>query len=995
MEANPGTRGMSQVHIQTSQATVQTMQVKMSSETATVKTSMATVRTTSVPPTQEKPFSLYTSSAIQGYSGAAVSMVTGADGDTWFTAGTALQQITANGTLTTYSDPAFNGIEQISAGSGGAIWFSTLIQTSDGLTGTIGELATTGAVTVYHATIMDTANTNNAFPLTAGPDGDVWFDADSTWVAQLADDGSVTIYAVGGGLDYSQGPIAFGADGAFWFNETDPLNGLQQLGRLTEDGTLTTYTANALGDYVNYLITAPDSGASDDSDVWFASSDDSYSGASTTFVGYVTSSGEIVTYTGSPLSSVGGLSAGPGGDIWFANLNPPLSIGDLTPDGEVSDYTSGNDGYYSIALTAGLGDSLWFIDSAGDQIGEFEDTAACQQVTQPDGSYEFSGCVSEEDDGTVDVTSQQSNLDGINVSASPSDEVTYDDGGSVGDALTSAGDSTLSLDQDGTLIPVYTGHLDDQLTGPLSVPVTDGTEIDGMAASGALTITPYAGTAAGRHDSSRAAASGTATGKVSVKLPPILGGGTGTLSFTSTLNSGTTNVKITAPKLTFMQLFSVSNLTLSYNAPSGTWQITGQATTGGSTSTKFSGSLTYTSGPDGTYTLKKATLSVGAISLAGMVNLSNLNVNYTTGDNWQGTATITQPTSKATETAQVSLGFTGTSLKSGSIRATNVPLFGVFQTASFALNYQGGTWDLTTTTTLSGKGGVSANLTVTDGIVTEANMTLTNVSLQGKITIASAKLTYSASTPPAPCITGGRTVTGTEFWSGSWVMRLPQASSISGVSGQLALADGDYSCGSIKVTGNLPLIDGVFLTSLGGSLTVNPPPTTIAGNASLSFGPMVNGRSLLSATGTLTRTLPGDDTSGSYDAKATLSALNHVLGTAQLSVPGDSSPTTLDLTLGASPTSGLSESAGGVTATVTGTVSGSFSAASLSVNGNTHLSVTYKGHPVLTTGASMAIDNDGMAACGKTSTGEIGFEYVWSTGVPEVLRTSGCTEKGF
>ncbi|MGH9047059.1 MAG: hypothetical protein ACRDVW_07070 [Acidimicrobiales bacterium] len=136
----------------------------------------------------------------------------------------------------------------------------------------------------------------------------------------------------------------------------------------------------------------------------------------------------------------------------------------------------------------------------------------------------------------------------------------------------------------------------------------------------------------------------------------------------------------------------------------------------------------------------------------------------------------------------------------------------------------------------------------------------------------------------------------------------------------------------MTVNGNVDLLDGVFLTQLGASLTVNPPPTTISGSATVSFGPQVSGTSVLSLAGTLTRVFKSGTAAGSYAVDGAVAAL-----------------------------------AGSSHSLVLGTLSGNLKA-----------------------------DNTGIASCAKTSGGtQVGFKYYWSTGAIDVFDSKGCSEQGF
>jgi hypothetical protein len=130
-------------------------------------------------------------------------------------------------------------------------------------------------------------------------------------------------------------------------------------------------------------------------------------------------------------------------------------------------------------------------------------------------------------------------------------------------------------------------------------------------------------------------------------------------------------------------------------------------------------------------------------------------------------------------------------------------------------------------------------------------LTLTNVSFGGLMTIKTATASYGAVSA-----SGCPSVTGPEVWCGSWDVELPQAKVVTGVSGSLAIADGAFAQASIDVSGSVPLFLGVTLTELNGSVVVNPPPTTISGGATITFGPQIDGASLLSLNANLTRVFP-------------------------------------------------------------------------------------------------------------------------------------------
>jgi YVTN family beta-propeller protein len=594
------------------------------------------------------------------------------------------------------------------------------------------------------------------------------------------------------------------------------------------------------------------------------------------------------------------------------------------------------------------------------------DTCTEQDVT--DGSFEVAGCLADGSGGN-DYTDQESSIDGVDVTSS-SGVVDYS---TTSDDVTSTGASTVSLVLGDDTIPIFDGDLSgDSLAGSLSFEVAAYTQIAGMGISGTLTLT--------------ATSAGTASGSVSVTLPPALGGGTGTLTFDTSTDGGLSDLSVTASQANFMQLFSLTDLTLTYSA--GTWTVDATASSGGSTSTTFSGTMTYLDG-----FLDTASLTVGDISVAGLFDIDSLTVTNNNGA-WSGHAAITQ-TSGKTVSADVAMAFDddGT-LTSASIAHTGpLDLFGVLELSQFALSYSGSSWGLSWTTE-SGTSG-SASLTTADGVISAASLTVSNIpfSYEGKtvLTVDTATVSYSEQAPNPACAD----VTGTEVWCGSWQVELPQATIVTGVSGAVAFAGGSFASAAVTVTGNVPLLYGIALTQLTASLTLNPPPGQIQGGATVTFGPPVASVPLFSLQGTLTRVFPSADTPGEYLAGGTLTALPGtsnalVLGTANVTDP-DKGATTFTLALGPSPATGLTFTRLGVTVTVTGSLTGKFTASTFSITGQSQVTVSGAG----TFTGSVKADNDGIASCAGTTAHKVGFEETWATGSVQLFGTKGCSEAGF
>jgi len=608
--------------------------------------------------------------------------------------------------------------------------------------------------------------------------------------------------------------------------------------------------------------------------------------------------------------------------------------------------------------------------------------AGCTQQVVTDGSYRVSGCLTDGSGGD-DPTQQQSSIDGIDVTASSTDVVDYS---TSGDTVTSQGTSNVDLVLGSEQITVFSGVLSDSLSGELQFTIPKGTQLAGLTLSGTLTLKPKS--------------LGEASGSVTVTLPAALGGGVGTLTFITSTIGGLSKLKVTVQKANFLHLFSLSNISLQFSQPD-TWTVSGStgttasASTGGTTTTTFSGSLAYTNNA-----LSTASFQVGSISLAGLLNISSMSVSYSQ-EGWTGSVVIPQ-SSGTPDSGTVSLGFgtNGGLSQVGISESGPISLFGVVNLNSFHMDYNsattGTTWKVGGSSSLAGgNAGLDASLTTSNGVVSNANLTLNDVSFGGLMTIKSASASYGAESAA-----GCPSVPGPEVWCGSWEVDLPKAQVVTGVSGSLAIGDGAFAQGSLAVSGNVPLFFGVTLTSLNGSVVVTPPPTTISGGATITFGPQVDGASLLSLNANLTRVFPTGGIGGKYvigpnpatspPTPATLTALpgtpeQKVLGSASVTIP-DTGATIVDLNLGTGAATGISFGS----VKVTGSLKGSFTSTKFSMTGTTEITV-----PLGTFSGSVSADSLGIAACGGTTAHKVGVRYDWATGSTQTFLTNGCSETGF
>jgi virginiamycin B lyase len=239
-----------------------------------------------------------TSGAITEYaiptSGAyPTSIAQGPDGNVWFTEaqGNKIGKITPAGSITEYSNSSVVAPNGITSGPDGNLWFVNL-------TGLVGKITTAGVFTIV--TQYPAAETNR---IVLGPDGNLWFtgyatDPNAGFVAKLTTDGTVTAYPANA-FTFN---ITVGPDGNLWF--TGPFEPNDKIGKITTGGVATAYpmTANTR---------AYDIATGPDGNLWFT---DDF----TSSVGRITTSGVITEFgTPTPLSRPMGITRGPDGNIWF------------------------------------------------------------------------------------------------------------------------------------------------------------------------------------------------------------------------------------------------------------------------------------------------------------------------------------------------------------------------------------------------------------------------------------------------------------------------------------------------------------------------------------------------------------------------------------------------------------------------------------------------------------------------------------------------------
>jgi hypothetical protein len=660
------------------------------------------------------------------------------------------------------------------------------------------------------------------------------------------------------------------------------------------------------------------------------------------------------------------------------------------------------------------------VGASGKEIGSNTDEGAayvfgsCAEDSDlPDGAWEVGGCFDEPDSTDYDA-SGTSYLDGMAVVPSSSaDVVDYSTGGRTGDSLDTSGATSLALNtatiSGGKLASLDLTKLlpkNINLAKPVKVTLPKGFNWPGPAISGSVTFT--------------AGKDGTATGVATGNLPAALGGGTATVTLTTQAGKGVTSIVATAvegaagnffkikairlkyakntwtvnaigdtatsppPSLTgtlvyaangtvaagtlqltagsLASLFRLDAIKLTYTAATSTWTVDAIATSAGKQQT-LNGTLVY--GANGT--LSTGSLTIHNVLVAGVLLIKTFAVSYKAGVGWGASAELAQ----GDQMAQVSMQFTNDGqLVAGSMSASGITLFQVFKLTQFKISYTAASdeWDMTLVVAGTKSGSTtSAELKVQGGEITGANLHFTNISLLGKVTLQSLDLDYT-------------TAGGNAVLSGGASVLLP-GTLVSGVSGTFTFTDGAFTAGSLKLTGNVPIYGGVYLTSIMAHISLSP--EDIGGGAGLSAGPETSGGRLLGFDGSIDYLFASTaHPDGVYTFTGALSALKTVLGTATITV--DEHGTTLSVSLGENG-QGLKI---GKLITLNGSIDGNIAPGgnSFSAQGAVNFVLAYHGHSIAADGTVYA-GNGGLVACAPinslSSKGPSGVAYKWG-GTPQI-----------
>ncbi|MFI5005234.1 MAG: hypothetical protein ACHQE6_09500 [Solirubrobacterales bacterium] len=308
-----------------------------------------------------------------GLSGAPASIVSGPDGNLWFSqegAARGVGSITPSGAITELSAGLNMGSRPraIAAGPEGNLWF-----TDEGTTPAIGRITPGGAVTEFSAGL----NTGSKpLKIASGPDGNIWFtDQGATRaIGRVTPGGAITEFSTG--LNEGAEPIGIapGADSNVWFADEGKT---PAIGRITPSGAITEMTTG-----LDKLSQPRNIAPGPDGNMWFTDE-----GAAPA-IGRITPSGAITEFAEGGVGKgeiPRGIAPGPDGNLWFTAIGVTSEIGRITPSGAISEFSVGaNAKNEPVNIAPGPDGNMWFaVEGPTPAIGQVGTGAPAGLATPP------------------------------------------------------------------------------------------------------------------------------------------------------------------------------------------------------------------------------------------------------------------------------------------------------------------------------------------------------------------------------------------------------------------------------------------------------------------------------------------------------------------------------------------------------------------------------------------------------------------------------------
>jgi streptogramin lyase len=144
-----------------------------------------------------------------------------------------------------------------------------------------------------------------------------------------------------------------------WFTENNQSNTIGYIGKITTAGVITEYIVPTASTYLGGICAGPDG------NLWFTESDINQIGKFNIALGTVTNEYTIPTASSSPR----GICSGPDGNLWFTE-QLGNKIGKITTAGSVTEYPIPTGTASPWGICSGPDGNLWFVENGGNKIGK-------------------------------------------------------------------------------------------------------------------------------------------------------------------------------------------------------------------------------------------------------------------------------------------------------------------------------------------------------------------------------------------------------------------------------------------------------------------------------------------------------------------------------------------------------------------------------------------------------------------------------------------------
>jgi streptogramin lyase len=214
------------------------------------------------------------------------------------------------------------------------------------------------------------AGFNDPRRITSGIDGNLWFTMPG-WarIGRLTPEGTLTTFSAAPSADQAFSPLGIvaGPDGNLWFTRAD----VPGIGRITPDGVVTELPTPPGMAESNDIAVGPDG------NLWFTTRSDRVARINPD----LTISEFVLGGDGDKMTL--GISAGPDGNVWFST---GAAIGRITPSGTITEFELLTPGLLAFGITTGPDGNLWFAEDDFYGPGKIGRITPAGDITEFDGA---------------------------------------------------------------------------------------------------------------------------------------------------------------------------------------------------------------------------------------------------------------------------------------------------------------------------------------------------------------------------------------------------------------------------------------------------------------------------------------------------------------------------------------------------------------------------------------------------------------------------------